>query len=81
MSSGNFYSFLSRMKYINRWGLMRNTRYETLQEHSMEVAVIAHALANIDRVKFVPDPNGGPDILTVYGPTTTPQPLPSAKTE
>lgn len=31
---------------------MRNTRYETLQEHSMEVAVIAHALANIDRVKF-----------------------------
>ena len=52
MSSGNFYSFLSRMKYINRWGLMRNTRYETLQEHSMEVAVIAHALALIDKVRF-----------------------------
>ena len=34
---------------------MRNTRYETLQEHSMEVAVIAHALANIDRVKFNAD--------------------------
>ena len=31
----------------------------------------------IDRVKFVPDENGGPDILTVCGPTTTPQPLPS----
>lgn len=52
MSSANFYSFLSRMKYINRWGLMRNTRYETLQEHSMEVAVIAHALAVIDKTRF-----------------------------
>lgn len=55
MSSGNFYSFLSRMKYINRWGLMRNTRYETLQEHSMETAVIAHALASIDKVRFGAD--------------------------
>ena len=52
MGSENFYSFLSRMKYINRWGLMRNTRYETLQEHSMETAVIAHALAVIDRTRF-----------------------------
>lgn len=52
MSSENFYSFLSRMKYINRWGLMRNTRYETLQEHSMETAILAHALAVIDRVRF-----------------------------
>jgi len=52
MGSENFYSFLSRMKYINRWGVMRNTRYETLQEHSMETAVIAHALAVIDRVRF-----------------------------
>ena len=33
----------------------------------------------IDRVKFVPDPNGGPDILTVYGPTNTPQPRPSTQ--
>ena len=31
----------------------------------------------IDRVKFVPDENGGPDILYVYGPTTTPQPYPA----
>ena len=35
------------MKYINRWGLMRNTRYETLSEHSYDVAIIAHALATI----------------------------------
>lgn len=35
------------MKNINRWGLMRNTRYESLSEHSFETAVIAHALALI----------------------------------
>ena len=43
----NFYSYISRMKNINRWGLMRNTRYESLSEHSFETAVIAHALALI----------------------------------
>ena len=40
-----FFAMLSRMKYINRWGLMRNTRSENIQEHSQQVAVIAHALA------------------------------------
>lgn len=35
----------------------------------------------IDRIKFVPDPEGGPDILEVYGPTSTPQPVPSANAE
>lgn len=40
-----FYAMLSRMKYINRWGLMRNTRPESLSEHSFETAVTAHALA------------------------------------
>ena len=43
----HFYAVLSRMKYINRWGLMRNTRDENLSEHSLEVAIIAHALAII----------------------------------
>lgn len=43
----HFYAMLSRMKNINRWGLMRNTRFETLSEHSLEVALIAHALAVI----------------------------------
>lgn len=38
---------LSRMKNINRWGLMRNVRNENLCEHSFETAVIAHALAEI----------------------------------
>ena len=43
----HFFAFLSRMKYINRWGLMRNTHPENIQEHSLQVAVIAHALAVI----------------------------------
>ncbi|MDD2533927.1 MAG: 5'-deoxynucleotidase [Eubacteriales bacterium] len=43
----NFYAMLHRMRYINRWGLMRNTQTENIQEHSLEVAIIAHALAEI----------------------------------
>lgn len=43
----NFFAFASRMKYINRWALMRNTTYETLSQHSYEVATLAHALAVI----------------------------------
>ena len=43
----NFFAFLSRMKYINRWALMRNEQSENLTEHSFEVAYIAHALAVI----------------------------------
>lgn len=43
----DFFAFLSRMRYISRWGLMRNTVPENIQEHSLDVAVIAHALATI----------------------------------
>lgn len=43
----HFFAYLSRMKFIQRWGLMRNTRLENIQEHSLEVAMIAHALALI----------------------------------
>lgn len=43
----SFFSMVLRMKYINRWGLMKNSRYETLSEHSLDVAIIAHALAAI----------------------------------
>lgn len=42
----------SRMKYIDRWALMRNTRKENLSEHSLEVAAIAHALAVISNEKY-----------------------------
>ncbi len=43
----NFFAMLSRMKYINRWALMRNTYTENISEHSLEVAMLAHALAVI----------------------------------
>lgn len=43
----NFFAFLNRMKYINRWGLMRSGRQENVQEHSLQVALIAHGLAVI----------------------------------
>lgn len=42
-----FYSMLARMKLINRWGLMRNTRNENISEHSLETAMLAHSLAVI----------------------------------
>ena len=47
-----FFAFTSRIKYINRWALMRNTNYETLSQHSQEVAVIAHALAVIGNTRL-----------------------------
>ena len=43
---------IARMRYINRWGLMRNTRQENIQEHSHMVAVLAHALAVIQNRFF-----------------------------
>ena len=46
---------ISRMKYINRWGLMRNTKAENLSEHSLETAVIAQALALIAKKRFNKD--------------------------
>ena len=46
--SSHFYAMLFRMKYIDRWALMRNTRKETLSEHSLETAFIAHSLSVIE---------------------------------
>jgi len=48
----NFFALISRMKYIDRWALMRNTRQENLCEHSMEVAMIAHALCVIGNTRY-----------------------------
>ena len=48
----NFFGMLAIMKYINRWGLMRNTKTENIAEHSLEVAIIAHALAVIGNTYF-----------------------------
>ncbi|MFA5659503.1 MAG: YfbR-like 5'-deoxynucleotidase, partial [Oscillospiraceae bacterium] len=52
MKEKQFFAMLSRMKYINRWGLMRNTISENISEHSLEVAFIAHALAVIKNTRF-----------------------------
>lgn len=50
--SGYFFPMIARMRYINRWGLMRNTQQENIQEHSHMVAVLAHALAVIENRYF-----------------------------
>ena len=50
--NSHFYAMLFRMKYIDRWALMRNTRKETLAEHTLETAFIAHALAVIHNKRF-----------------------------
>ena len=55
--ANEFYALLGRMRYITRWGLMRNTFSENIQEHSHQVAVLAHALALIRR-----------DVLGLPGP-------------
>ncbi|MBT5872145.1 MAG: 5'-deoxynucleotidase [Candidatus Latescibacteria bacterium] len=59
----NFFAYLSRMKFIQRWGLMRNTYPENIQEHSARVAMIAHALAVIRNERFGGDVN--PDRIAV----------------
>ena len=48
----DFFALINRMKYINRWGLMRNTVPDDLQEHCFQTAAIAHALALIDARLF-----------------------------
>jgi len=50
--SYSFFALISRMRYIGRWGLMRSTVPENIQEHSHMVAVLAHALAVIRNEKF-----------------------------
>ena len=48
----HFFAYISRMRFIQRWALMRNTAPENVQEHSHQAAVLAHALAVIRREKF-----------------------------
>lgn len=48
----HFFPMVARMRYINRWGLMRNTDPENIQEHSHMVAVLAHALAILHNQRF-----------------------------
>jgi len=52
------------MKYINRWGLMRNIKEENVSEHSLEVAVIAHALTIIQKQRL--NYNVNPEKTALY---------------
>ena len=56
--ANEFFALMGRMRYITRWGLMRNTFSENIQEHSHQVAVLAHALALIRRdILHLPTPD------------------------
>lgn len=69
--SSKFFAILSRMKYINRWGLMRNTIVENISEHSLETAFIAHLLAVLRNKRF--GGNVNPErcaLLAMYHDTT-----------
>lgn len=78
--SNHFFAYISRMRYIDRWALMRNSQKENVQEHSHMVAVLAHALAVIRRDVYggIIDPgevavaalyHDAPEILTGDLPT------------
>ena len=51
-NNSNFLAILSRMKYIDRWNLMRNTRRESLADHTLDVIFIAHVLVEIANTYF-----------------------------
>ena len=55
----HFFAYISRMRFIQRWALMRNTAPENVQEHSHQVAVLAHALAVIRKEKLGRDIDPG----------------------
>jgi len=76
----SFYAMLFRQKYMRRWSMMRNVTEETLSEHSMECAVLAHALAvigntvsgksyNADHVAVVALYHDAPEVYTSDLPT------------
>lgn len=58
-----FFAYVSRMKYITRWSLMHSARTETLSEHSLDVAVITHALCVIARRRFGKEIDTGAAVL------------------
>ena len=78
--NNEFFAIISRMKYIDRWALMRNTEAENLMQHSYEVAVLAHALCiigsercgmelNADRAAVIALYHDSSEILTGDMPT------------
>jgi len=59
-----FFAYLNRMKYINRWGLMRNTATENILEHSGQTAMLAHMLALVGNRYF--EKNYDADRICLY---------------
>ena len=57
MTQSHFFAHLSRLKLINRWPLMLNVRRENVSENSLQVAMVAHALAVIKNLKFAGELN------------------------
>ena len=69
--ANEFYALMGRMRYITRWGLMRNTFSENVQEHSHMVAVLAHALALIrTRVYGIPTDANAVAVAALYHDAT-----------
>ena len=60
-----FFAMMARMKYIERWALMRNSVSENICEHSLEVAMLAHGLGIIGRKRFGKDLS--PERLAMLG--------------
>ena len=61
----SFYAMLARMKYIERWALMRNSVKENISEHSLETSVIAHALALLGNKRL--EKNYRPEHVAMLG--------------
>ena len=79
-TESSFFALTSRMKYINRWGLMRNSRSENIAEHSLDTAIIVHLLCEIhnrrlggcvdaDRAAVLAVLHDDPEIITGDLPT------------
>lgn len=66
-----FYAMMSRMKYIERWALMRNSRTENICEHSLEVAMLAHAFVVIGNTRLGKQLDAGKAaLIAMYHDTT-----------
>lgn len=71
MIMSNFFAMMSRMKYINRWALMRNSYTENISEHSLEVSMLAHALAVIGNRRLGKELNADrAAVIALYHDTT-----------
>ena len=63
--ASDFFAMISRMKYIKRWSLMKNSSSENISEHSLEVSMIAHCLAVIGKRRLDKDIN--PERVALIG--------------